>query len=76
MEEKKNFAMGRRGMRMMLLGLLIIVAGFVMLSGGGVDDPEVFNYEMFNVRRLVLAPLLMLAGIVVEIVAIMCRRED
>ena len=47
-----------------------MIAGYVLLVGGGVKDPEVFNYSMFDFRRLVAAPVVIVAGIVVTVVAI------
>lgn len=61
---------------MMLAGVLVLVAGFILLSGGGSDDPQVFNYAMFDARRLVAAPIVIIAGIVVVILAIMGRFKD
>jgi len=60
-----------KGLRLMIAGLLVLVAGFILLAGGGSKDPQVFNYAMFDFRRLVAAPIVILAGIVVEVVAIM-----
>ena len=60
-----------KGLRLMIAGLLVLVAGFIPLAGGGSKDPQVFNYAMFDFRRLVAAPIVILAGIVVEVVAIM-----
>ena len=57
-------------------GRLVLVAGFLLLSGSGSKDPNVFNYAMFDWRRLVAAPIVMVAGIVVEIVAIMGRFKE
>ena len=68
--------MSRKGIRIMLAGLLVMVAGYVLMMGGFSPDPNVFNYAMFDARRLVAAPLVILAGIVVVIVAIMGRFED
>ena len=48
-----------------------MVLGYVLMSGGGSDNPNVFNYEMFSFRRITLAPVVILVGIVVEIRAIM-----
>ena len=48
-----------------------MVLGYVLMSGGGSDDPNVFNYDMFSFRRIVLAPIVILVGMVVEIWAIM-----
>ena len=65
-----------RGIKLMLAGLLVMAAGFLLLSGGGSDDPQVFNYAMFDFKRLVAAPIVIIAGIVLEIVAIMGRFPD
>lgn len=69
-------ATSARGIKLMLAGLLVMVAGFLLLSGGGSDDPQVFNYAMFDFRRLVAAPIVIIAGIVLEVVAIMGRFPD
>ena len=65
------------GLKLMIGGLLVMVAGFILLAGGGSDDPQVFNYAMFDFRRLVAAPVVIVAGIVVEIVALVgvCKKK-
>ena len=68
-----------KNLRMMIAGLLVMIAGFILMTGGGSKDPQVFNYAMFDFRRLVAAPLVIIAGIVVEIVSIMAvfkKKED
>jgi len=57
------------------VGIVFLVLGYILLAGGGSDDPEVFNPEIFSTRRLVVAPALMLIGLIVEIVAIMYRPK-
>jgi len=57
------------------VGVLFLVLGYILLAGGGSDDPEVFNPAIFNARRLVVAPILMLIGLIVEVVAIMYRTK-
>ena len=71
----KKMAITAKGVRLMIAGVLVMVAGFLLLSGGGSDDPQVFNYAMFDFRRLVAAPIVIVAGIVVEVVAIMGRFD-
>ena len=71
-----KMAVTAKGVKLMIAGLLVMVAGFVLLSGGGSKDPQVFNYAMFSFRRLVAAPVVIGAGIVVEIVAIMGWFRD
>lgn len=56
---------------MLLIGLIVMVSGYILMSGGGSDDPEVFNYSMFDFRRMVAAPVVIILGIVIEVVAIM-----
>lgn len=73
MADKKldKMALGPKNLRLMIAGVLVMAAGFMLLSGGGSSDPQVFNYAMFDWRRLVAAPIVIVAGIVVEIIAIM-----
>ena len=71
-----KMAISRKGLRLLLAGLLVMVAGYILMMGGLSPDPNVFNYGMFDFRRLVAAPLVIIAGIVMEVVAIMGRFED
>ncbi|MBQ6199560.1 MAG: DUF3098 domain-containing protein [Bacteroidales bacterium] len=71
-----KMALSAKSIKLMLAGLLVMAAGFLLLSGGGSDDPNVFNYAMFDARRLVAAPIVIIAGIVVEVIAIMGRFKD
>lgn len=60
-----------KGLKFLLIGLIVMVAGYILMTGGGSDDPQVFNYEMFDFRRMVAAPVVIILGIVIEVVAIM-----
>lgn len=60
-----------KGLRLLLAGLIVMISGYILMMGGGSDDPEVFNYAMFDFRRLVAAPAVIICGIVIEVVAIM-----
>ena len=70
-----KMAMSRKGIRLLLAGLLVMVAGYVLMMGGFSPDPNVFNYAMLDARRLVAAPLVILAGIVIVVLAIMGRFD-
>ena len=70
------FAFGKENYILMLVGVGFIILGFVLMTGGGSKDPNVFNYEMFNFRRLTLSPILILIGFGIEIVAIMKKPKD
>lgn len=72
----EKMALGPKNIKFLIAGLLVMAAGFLLLSGGGSDDPNVFNYAMFDMRRLVAAPLVIVAGIVLEIIAIMGRFKE
>ena len=71
MEENTKMPVTRKGLRLLIAGLIVMVAGYILMMGGGSKDPQVFNYAMFDFRRLVAAPLVILAGVVIEVVAIM-----
>ena len=71
MENNPKMAMTPKGLRYLLIGLIVMVSGYVLMTGGRSTDPEVFNYDMFDFRRMVAAPLVIILGIVIEVVAIM-----
>lgn len=71
-----EFAFGKQNYKLLLIGLVLILVGFLLMIGGGSDDPNVFSDKIFNFRRLTLAPILVLAGYVVEIFAIMKKPKD
>lgn len=60
-----------KGLRYLLVGLIVMVSGYILMCGGGSENPEVFNYAMFDFRRMVAAPVVIILGIVIEVVAIM-----
>lgn len=69
-----KMAVGAKGLKFMIVGILVMVAGLILLAGGGSKDPDVFNYAMFDFQRLVAAPVVIFCGVVIEIIAIMGRR--
>lgn len=58
---------------LLLVGFAVIVAGFVLMTGGGSDSPDEFNYAMFSWRRITLAPIMVIGGFAFEIYAILKR---
>ena len=71
MKNNEKMAMTPAGLKILFIGLLVMVSGYSLMCGGGSDDPEVFNYAMFDFRRMVAAPIVIILGIVIEVVAIM-----
>lgn len=67
----EKFALPKKNIVFIIAGLILILIGYLLMTGGGAESRELFNYDLFSVRRLYVAPLFILAGFVVEIVAIM-----
>ena len=65
----------RKDYLLLAIGFLVVLTGFVLMTGGGSDSPDEFNYAMFSWRRITLAPILVIGGFVVEIFAIMKRFD-
>lgn len=69
--QKPGFPFTRENYILMIIGFAIITFGFILMIGGGSDDPEVFNPEIFSFRRITLAPIIVLFGFLFQIYAIM-----
>jgi len=74
-ENKGEFLFGKKNYMFMLIGIVFIAIGFILMAGGGSDNPEVFNEEIYNFRRIRLAPTLVLIGLAIEIYAIMAKSK-
>lgn len=70
------FVFSKTNYIIMIVGIVLLALGYILLSGGGSDDPNVFNPEMFNTRRLYVAPILIILGLVAEIGAIMYKPKN
>ena len=64
-----------RNYTLMIAGILLITLGFILMSGGRSEDPAVFNPEIYNFRRIRLAPFLILAGLGIQVYAILYRSK-
>ena len=77
-KNKKNsedFIFGKKNYQVMLIGIIFIIVGFILMSGGGSDDPNVFNPEIYNFRRIRLAPSLVLIGFAIQVYAILLNPK-
>lgn len=72
---KPVFVFVKKNYKFMFIGLACIAIGFILMSGGGTDDPNVFNPEIFNFRRIRLAPTLILIGFGIQIYAILLNPD-
>ena len=71
----KGFVFNKLNYQLLIAGLVIIFVGFLLMAGGGSDDPNQFDSSMFSFRRITLAPVIVLIGFVLEGVAIMYRPK-
>lgn len=71
----QQFLFGKKNYTFMLIGMAVIVLGFILMSGGGSDDPNVFNPAIYNWQRIRLAPTLVLIGFGIEIYAILLNPK-
>ena len=74
-KESGEFLFEKRNYILMITGIIIILIGFILMAGGGSDDPNVFNEDIYNFRRIRLAPTIVLIGLAVEIYAIMANPK-
>ena len=72
---KPFFLFGKKNYLFMFIGIAFIAVGFIMMSGGGSDDPAVFNEAMYNFQRIRLAPTLVIIGLGIEIYAILLNPQ-
>jgi hypothetical protein len=75
-DNNSGFALGRENYILMATGFAFMVIGYILMIGGRSDDPEVFNPEIFSFRRITLAPLVLLFGIVFEVYAILKKPKS
>ena len=74
--ERAEFALGKENYRLLIIGFAIILIGFLLMMGGKSSNPNEFNPEIFSARRITLAPIVVLAGFIFEIYAIMKKPRE
>ena len=74
-ENEKKLPFTKMNYMLVIAGVLLIALGMILMIGGGSSDPDVFNEKMFNFQRITLAPILILLGFVMEIVAIFWKKK-
>lgn len=71
-----NFSLPSKNVKIIAIGLVVMILGFILMIGGGSSDPNVFNPAMFSFRRLTLAPIVIIAGIIVVLFGIMKTPKE
>lgn len=74
-EQKQEFLFEKENYIFLIIGIAVIALGFVLMSGGGSEDPNIFNEEIFNFRRIRLAPTTVLIGFGITIYAILKKSK-
>jgi hypothetical protein len=72
----EDFAFGKKNYILIAAGTAITIIGYFLVSGGGSEDPTVFSEELFNTRRMYVAPIMILAGLGVVGWGILKKSED
>ena len=71
MKKKKTFLFDKSNYKYVIIGILFIIVGFILMSGGGRDNPNVFSEEIYSFRRIRVAPALILIGFGIQVYAIL-----
>ena len=75
--QENTFAFGKVNYKLLLIGLAILLVGYVLMVGGGSEDPNVFNgEELFSFRRITLAPIVLLGGYIFIFYAILKKHDE
>ncbi|REJ83082.1 MAG: DUF3098 domain-containing protein [Bacteroidetes bacterium] len=72
----EDFPFGRENYVLMLIGLAVIFLGFILMIGGGNEDPAIWDPSIFSFRRITLAPSLVILGFVIEVFAILKKSKE
>jgi len=75
-EEGAQFAFHKQNYILVIIGLVVLAIGFLLMIGGGTNDPNEFSDALFNFQRLTLAPILLLIGYIIEMFAILWRPKS
>ncbi len=71
----RKLLFGRKNYIFLFVGLAFIILGFILMSGGGSNNPAEWNDAIFNFRRIRLAPMMILLGFIIEIYAILLNPD-
>ena len=69
-------ALGKENFIIIGISVLLVIIGFILMSGGGSDDPNIFSWALFSPRRLVVAPILIVGGFSLAIYGIMKKTKS
>ena len=74
---KNELAFGKENYKLFIAAVVVVTIGYLLMVGGGSDDPNVFNAEeLFSPVRITVAPMVVLAGFALGVYAIMKKSKD
>ena len=71
-----EFNFGKRNYQLMILGVILIITGYILMAGGKSEDPNVFSDAIFSFRRMTLSVIFLITGLVIEVFAILYKAKD
>jgi hypothetical protein len=74
--QKQTFVFEKKNYLLMGVGIAFMILGYLLMQGGGSEDPNVFNEDIFNARRITWAPLMLIIGLIIEVYAIMVSNSS
>ena len=72
----KKLLFGKRNYRFLFLAIVLIASGFILMSGGGSDDPTIFSDEIYNLTRIRIAPAIIITGFIIQVFAILKQNKN
>ena len=75
-QEKTTFAFGKENYKLMIIGVVVVAIGMLLMTGGASDDPNKMSEEIFDFRRLTLAPIVIIGGYVVVLFSIIKKSKE
>lgn len=75
-DKKITFAFGKENYKLLIIGVILLAVGFISMVGGGSEDPTKFNPEIFSSQRITVAPIIVLAGFGVVLMAVLKKSKE
>jgi uncharacterized membrane protein len=72
----RPFIFSKQNYMILAIGFVLVIIGFMLMAGGGSDDPGVFNPEVFSFRRITLAPIVVILGFAVVMISIFYKKRN
>ncbi len=75
-ENNNGNVLGKRNYMLLAIGFVFIIFGYLLMTGGKATDPNVFSEELFSTTRITIAPVLVLLGFAIDVVALTLKPKE